>query len=52
MDTKLLLKEKDYELLETKRIISLKHAFNDPLINPPKRKAKPNKATKAAPQLR
>lgn len=50
MDTKLLLKEKDYELLETKRIIPFKHAFNDPLINPPKRKAKPTKALKAAPQ--
>ncbi len=43
MDQKLLLKEKDYELLASKRKIEPKHSFNDPLINPPKRK-KTNKS--------
>ena len=38
MDQKLLLKEKDYELLATKRLLIPKHSFNDPLINPKKQK--------------
>lgn len=40
MDQKLLLKEKDYELLNEKRQIVPKHSFHDPLINPPKIKTK------------
>ena len=43
MDQKLLLKEKDYELLATKRQLVPKHSFHDPLMNPPKLK---NKKTK------
>lgn len=45
MDQKLLLKEKDYELIATKRTLIPKHSFYDPLINPPKpkpKKTKPN----------
>lgn len=45
MDQKLLLKEKDYELMASKRVLACKHSFQDPLINPPKpkvKKAKPN----------
>lgn len=40
MNQKLLLREKDYELLTHKRILTPKHSFNDPLINPPKEKLK------------
>lgn len=43
MDQKLLLKEKDYELIATKRTLVPKHSFYDPLINPPKLKPKKNK---------
>lgn len=43
MDQKLLLKEKDYELIASKRKIEFNHSFNDPLINPPKRKIKGKK---------
>ena len=35
--------------MATKCLVQFKHSFNDPLINPPKKKAKPSKATKAAP---
>lgn len=34
MDTRLLLKEKQYELLKNKRTAKFKHSINDPLINP------------------
>lgn len=40
MDQQLLLKEKDYELLSTKRTLQSKYSFHDPLINPPRRKLK------------
>jgi hypothetical protein len=49
MDQKLLLKEKDYELLSNKRAVQFKHSFNDPLVNPLKKKAKATKTIKAAP---
>jgi hypothetical protein len=39
-------------LLSTKRTVQFKHAFNDPLINPPKKKVKATKANKAAPLAR
>lgn len=45
MDQKLLLKEKDYELLAEKRILRGKHSFVDPLINPPKPKPKKHRQT-------
>ena len=48
MDQKLFLKEKDYELLSAKRIVPLKHSFNDPLINPSKKKTKTTKTNKVA----
>lgn len=38
MDERLLLKEKDYEQAAIKRRIEFKHSFNDPLINPTKKK--------------
>jgi hypothetical protein len=41
MDQKLLLKEKDYELLAAKRTVPFKHSFNDPLINPPRKNKRP-----------
>jgi hypothetical protein len=43
MDQKLLLKEKDYELMQTKRLLVPRHSFTDPLINPPKIKDKKKK---------
>lgn len=43
MDTRLLLKQKQYELLKTKRTLQVKHSFNDPLINPPIIKKKAGK---------
>ena len=46
MDQKLLLKEKDYELLHTKRVLQGKHSFHDPLINPPKAQKKKGKNSK------
>lgn len=33
---RLLLKEKDYEVLQEKRLLAKKRAYHDPLINPPK----------------
>jgi hypothetical protein len=46
MDQRLLLKEKDYELLHNKRIVETKHSFHDPLINPLKGKSKKTKNQK------
>ena len=46
MDQKLLLKEKDYELLNNKRVLEGRHSFRDPLINPPKTKPKKGKPKK------
>lgn len=35
---KLLIRQKDYELLATKRVRQFQVATHDPLINPPKKK--------------
>lgn len=51
MDQKLLLKEKDYELLQTKRTVPTRHSFRDPLLNPPKFKPKKNNKQRPAPEL-
>lgn len=51
MDQKLLLKEKDYELLASKRTVQFKHSFNDPLINPPRKKQKPSRNIASASAL-
>lgn len=42
-DTRLLLREKDYELMSVKAEIQFQVSFKDPLINPPK--VKKNKKT-------
>lgn len=52
MDQKLLLKEKDYELLAGKRLMIGKHSFNDPLLNPPKPKPKKGRQTQINLQIK
>ena len=42
---KLLIKQKDYQLIKIKSLVQTKISIYDPLINPPKRKGQKKKTT-------